>query len=609
MLKTVQTTVARGASAWRRVRATNAALVGLFVGILLLAVNALALELQAGLELGHIPWLLLWLLLCPAAGLVGLFRRPSMPVAASAVDLRAGLSDRLGTALEFAADATPMAALQRADAAAAAGAVRPAALFAVPWRRRLLWLLFAGSLTLMLVGASLTFHLGASPRSPVAQEPTAAEDLLASIDRERERMDELDNKEAVRLLTDMERKILEIQAREAELRETVQKRKREEPPPIEEEITEPDLEIPDIVREERDDLITAEDLARLEEEMLDQLAMTDAQEAELIAELFENTLQATRLSEEFDALARQEVETERKASTTSEHGTTNATETNRANPLKDDPMADAMSDERFATRQDPMQDQQQLIQRDLGAEALAEHSKAHDQQESFNQFLKEFVKDVKDIVADSAMGRDATKKKKDDGGREVQVDTGEGQYDKADAMADSGFEEMGDMKRSEGGAPPEEMMGSPDGMKAPDNLSEGGQPGDDAMAMKGEGDGQTSAGATGAGHGGEDDGTGLKTLLDSVVDPEAAAGPLEEILSQLGEGRLPEQEREALFDRIARHKVQAGPASEADDVIVDYFAEAEELMVSNSDSLPALFRDYAHTYFEAIRPGADAIAD
>ena len=43
----------------------------------------------------------------------------------------------------------------------------------------------------------------------------------------------------------------------------------------------------------------------------------------------------------------------------------------------------------------------------------------------------------------------------------------------ASAMADSGFEEMSDVKRSEGGAPPEEMMGSPEGMKAPDNLSEG----------------------------------------------------------------------------------------------------------------------------------------
>ena len=609
MLKSVEKTVARGAGAWRRARSADAALVGLMLGVCALAIHAFGLELTGGLQAVHLPWLLLWLLACPLMGLAALLRKPATPLAASEVDRRAGLSDRLGTALEFAAHDSPMAVLQRADAAAIAGTVQPAALFLVPWRRRLLALLIAGSLTLMMVGAALTFQLGSGRVESPIQEPTAAEDLLASIDRERERMDELGNKQAVRLLTDMGRKILEIQAREEELREAVEARKKETPPPVEEEFPEPDLEIPEVVQEERDDLITAEDLARLEADLIDQLVMTDAQEAELVSELFQNTMEAGRLMQEFEELSHDEMEATHDSSKRSEFGANRTGQSNRLNPLKDDPVADGMSDERFGMPQDPMKDQQQLLQRDLSAESLAEHDGAHDQQESFNQFLKEFVKDVKDIVADSAMGRDATKKKKKDGDREVQVDTGEGMVDKADAMADSGFEEMGDMKRSEGGAPPEEMMGSPDGMKAPDNLSEGGQPGDDAMAMKGEGDGQTSAGATGAGHGGEDDGTGLKTLLDSVVDPEAAAGPLEEILSQLGEGRLPEQEREALFDRIARHKVQAGPASEADDVIVDYFAEAEELMVSNSDSLPALFRDYAHTYFEAIRPGADAIAD
>ena len=608
MLKTVTSAVRRGAAAWRRVRALDAALVGLLVGVAAAGVNALGIELTSGLEFAHLPRLLLWLLLCPVAGLLGFLRGTAMPIAASEVDRRAGLSDRLGTALEFAADTSAMAGLQRKDAASVAGAVRPASLFVVPWRRRLLSLLIAGSLTLMVVGAALTFQLGAAPPAPATEELSAAEDLLASIDRERERMDELGDKEAVRLLTDMERKILEIQAREEELREAVAKRRREEPPRIEEELQEPDLEIPDIPKKERDDLITAEDLARLEEAMLDQLAMTDAQEAELIAELFQNTMEASRLSDEFDQLARREVEAERSSSKQSEFGATNPTETNRANPLKSDPMADAMSDERFGAREDPTQDLRQLIQRDLSAESMAAHDMGEIQKESFNQFLKEFVKDVREIVADAAMGREPKKREKKDEGREVQVDTGEGMVDKADAMADSGFEEMGDMKRSEGDTPPEEMMGNPEGMRAPENLSEG-QGSENPMAMQGPGDGTTSAGATGAGRGGEDDGSGLKTLLDSVVDPELAGGPLEEILSQLATGKLPPEEQEALFDRMARHKVLAGPASEADDVIVDYFAEAEELIVSNSDSLPALFRDYAHTYFEAIKPGAGAITD
>ncbi len=467
MLKTVESTVRRGATAWRRVRAIDAALVGLLVGLVCLGVTALAVELSGGLELAHLLWLLLWLAMCPVGGLVGWVRSPAMPVAASEVDRRAGLSDRLGTALEFAADPSEMAGLQRADAAAVAGGVQAGALFGVPWRRRLLGVLIAGSLSTMVIGAALTFALGGAPQEPVIEERSAAEDLLASIDRERERMEELGDKEAVRLLTDMERKIREIQAREEELRDAVAKREREEPLPEQEEFPEPDLEIPEPEEQERDDLITAEDLARLEEEILDQLAMTDAQEAELIAELFENTLEASRLSEEFQQLARQEVEAQRNATQTAEHGATNPTETNRANPLKDDPVADAMSDARYATRQDPMQDQQQLIQRDLGAESLAEHDKAHDQQESFNQFLKEFVKDVKDIVADSAMGRDAKKKRKGDEGREVQVDTGEGQYDKADAMADSGFEEMSDVKRSEGGCAPRGDDGQPRGHEGP----------------------------------------------------------------------------------------------------------------------------------------------
>jgi hypothetical protein len=609
MLKTVQKTVRRGAGAWRRVRAVDAALVGLLLGVCALAVHAFGLELTVGLQMSHLPWLLLWLLACPVAGLGALVRRTTLPLAASEVDRRAGLADRLGTALEFAADASPMASLQRADAAAIAATVRPAALFVIPWRRRLLGLLIASCLTLMLVGAALTFQLGAGQVDATPDEPSAAEDLLASIDRERERMDELGNKHAVRLLTDMGRKILEIQAREEELRERVERRKKEAPPTVEEEFPEPDLEIPDVVQEERDDLITAEDLARLEADMIDQLAMTDAQEAELISELFQNTMEAGRLMEEFEELTHNEMEATHDSSKRSEFGANQNGQSNRLNPLKDDPVAEAMSDERFGMPQDPMKDQQQLLQRDLSAESLAEHDSAHDQQESFNQFLKEFVKDVKDIVADSAMGRDAKKKKKkEDEGRDVQVDTGEGMVDKSDAMAESGFEEMGDMKRSEGGAPPENMMGSKEGMKVPDNLAEG-KPGDDAMAMTGPGDGKTSAGASGAGHGGEDDGSGLKTLLDSVVNPEAASGPLEEVLSQLSVGRMPPEEREALFERMARHKVNAGPASEADDVIVDYFAEAEELMVSNSDSLPALFRDYAHTYFEAIRPGAGAITD
>ena len=48
--------------------------------------------------------------------------------------------------------------------------------------------------------------------------------------------------------------------------------------------------------------------------------------------------------------------------------------------------------------------------------------------------------------------------------------------------------------------------------------------------------------------------------------------------------------------------MQAGLASEADDVLLDYFEQAEEL-ISTEEELSPLFRDYATSYFEAIRPG------
>ena len=69
---------------------------------------------------------------------------------------------------------------------------------------------------------------------------------------------------------------------------------------------------------------------------------------------------------------------------------------------------------------------------------------------------------------------------------------------------------------------------------------------------------------------------------------------------------MPAEERERVFDRMARHKVQAGLTSEADDMMFDYFAEAEELIADHGEYLPPLFRDYAHSYFDAIRPGGPA---
>jgi len=230
---------------------------------------------------------------------------------------------------------------------------------------------------------------------------------------------------------------------------------------------------------------------------------------------------------------------------------------------------------------------------------MGAHDKGHDTQESFNRFLKDFVKEMQATVAEKALGKKTKKKKKTD--RTVKTNAGDAVADKRDAMGQSGFEEMDGPKRSDGTAPAEPMEAGgkpPKGAK----LQKGKGNGENAMAMKGPGDGTTSAGASGAGTGSAEAGEGLRALLPP---PGTGKGPLEEVLGTLAQGRMPEEERERMFERMARHKVQAGLTSEADDLMFDYFAEAEALIVDHGEYLPPLFRDYAHSYFEAIRPHAD----
>lgn len=610
MLRVVQATARRASRAWRTSRALDAALAAAVVGLLCAAVNAAVLELATveGLLLGHLLPLAAWLLLAPAAALIAASRPIALARAASEADRRAGLHDRLGTALEFSQDASAMALLQRADAASAAQGLATGRLFGVLWGRRLGWLFATLALLLMVIGAGLTFHFGPAPPPQVEVGPDTTQDLLAAIDRERAVYEELGDKRAVRLLTDLGRTIRQIEAREEELRQIVERKQAlpEEDDP-EPEPDEPDLALPDVRDDALAELITAEDLARLEAETLDQLEMTDEQERELVAQLFDHTRTAKRLTDDFEYMQRDELETMHSSASSSAYDMSSATDGGVDDQLGE-AMSQAMSDVgggQISVDSDPTNGVEDMLRRDLSDETLAEHDAGHDRTESFNQFLQEFVKDMKDVVADAALGRSEDRKKdKKDKGREVQVDTGSGMVDKSDAMAESGFEEMGDSKRTSGAAPPEEMAGSLDDAAVGDGQMQAGPPAADAMAMQAPGDQVgTSAGASGAGHGAPSTpDEGLAGLIDKTVSSDSGDGPLEEVLSQLGQGRLPEGQAEALFDRLARHKVEAGLASEADDVVVDYFAAAEEMMVSNRDSLPVLFRDYAHAYFEAIRP-------
>ncbi|MCP4868338.1 MAG: hypothetical protein GY898_06440 [Proteobacteria bacterium] len=608
MLRGIESVARSAGRAWKRARAGSAALTALAAALIGASATALVLEVtRGGLGIVHWPWLAAWLLLLPIAAAVAVLRPIPGAVAASELDRRAGYADRLGTALEFAADPSPMAALQREDAAAFAAAAAPAAAFGVPWTGRTFARLAALlALFLLIGGASLTWRLGPAEPEP-EPEPTAADDLLALIEADRLRMEELGDKEAVRLLTDLERTIRQIQAREEELRERVARRIK---PEEDEGFVEPELDEPELPEEldavVDNDLITAEDLERLEESTLEQLRLTDAETDELVSQLFDHSRTAQKLLDEFEYSQKDEIDAAHEA-----HGDewTNPTEGTDMRDFAggEDPVRDAFGEYGAESVDDPSQDIQDVIRRDLSEEGMGEHDLGHDKRESFNQFLQDFVKDVREIVSDAAMGR-STKDKKPGkkNGREVNVDPGDGVADKSNSMEESGFEEMDDSKRHEGEAP-SEMVGEGEGPGPEQGGSmKKGPVSEDAMAMKGPAGTGTEAGASGAGTGNPNATGGLAALLDKVVSPEAASqGPLEQALTQLAQGRLPPEQREAVFDRIARHKVQAGPATEADDVVVDYFAEAEELMVSNRDSLPPLFRDYAQSYFEAIKPGSD----
>jgi len=609
MLRDIQSVARSARRAWRRARAGRAALGALGVALIGATVTALVLEVfGGGLEFAHWPVLASWLLAIPIGAAVAAVRPIPASLAATELDRRAGFADRLGTALEFAGDASTMAVLQRADAAGFASGAAPSAAFGVGFGGRRFGVLAALlGLFLLVGGASLTWRLGPAPPEPTP-EPTAAEDLLALIQADRERMEEIGDKEAVRLLTDLERTIRQIQAREEELRERVANRTRLEKP--DEDFVEPEIELPEIAEATDgiadNTLITAEDLARLEEETHEQLKLTDAETDELVAQLFDHSRTAQALLDEFQYSQKDEIDAAHEARNADFGSPGEGTDMRDAAGGRD-PVQDAFGEYGAESIDDPSQDIQDVIRRDLSAEGMAEHDLGHDKAESFNQFLQDFVKDVREIVSDAAMGKSPDKKRKKDQGREVQVDTGEGVADKTDAMADSGFEEMGDSKRGGSGEAPTEMAGDGEGPPPANGETRKGPVAENAMAMKGPEGAGTEAGASGAGTGNPNATGGLAALLNKVVaPPESATGPLEQALTQIAQGRLPPEQREAMFDRIARHKIQAGPASEADDVVVDYFAEAEELMVSNRDSLPPLFRDYAQSYFQAIKPGAES---
>ncbi|MBN94408.1 MAG: hypothetical protein CL928_10090, partial [Deltaproteobacteria bacterium] len=583
----------RTARAWRRARALATVTTSTSLALLAVAVSALLLDLLGppGLTPSLLGYLLLWLLLPLIAGISRLLIRPPATMeVATALDRRAGLEDRLGTALEFREDNSAIASLQRTDAERSCDGLEPESLFPGPGARHAWTLALCAILALTSAGLALSLDL--HPERPnSALSPTPPEqDLLAAIERDRRVLLEGGEKDRAQLLTDLEARIRRIRSREQELRKVVQQRTQPEPSSEEaKDQEEPPPQAAESAVEREDTPITAAELDALEAEAMGELVLGDAQQAEIVADLFRQTRAARTLTRHFDEIAEKEMELGHEHRAESQPPTVDAFQ---------DQANEAIQSTDAGQNAAPIQDRQNeadaLSRRELDGESMAEHDRAHDYQESFNEFLRDFVKDVRELLQEAGDSRKKAKGKEQKG-REVSVGGGDGVADKKNSMEDTGFEEMGDVKR---GAHPGEANGDmSDGasMKTdPSQMPEGtGATAANASATTGGGD--TSPGGEGAGRGGSDN-VGLQAMMDAYVDP--AEGPLERVLGQLSQGKLPEERRELLFDRLARHKVQSSGASEADDVLVDYFAEAEATLADDETDLPPV----GHTSPENLGP-------
>ncbi len=594
---------------WLQVRRRLAGLRGIQLGAAGLACGALAAEVfGGGLNPNQLPWIVL-AFLPPLVAVVGASRmRPSLAEAARETDRRAELQDRLGTALEFCESAAPLAPLQRRDAERHTQGLDFSTLFPSPSGRPL-WLTGALALAALIsVGGALSFDwsLAELPQAS-ADDPTDEDDVLATIEGLRTWAVADGDKKKVRLLWDLEQRIRSIRGREDGLRKQV----RRPPPPTEpEDAPPPKPDAPPPFKPELDGLITAEDLERLESEALDHLQLTDEQQTELISDLFRETRAARELAHHFDDILEAEHHASLESPTANQFGENSPSDGVTESINNQDLFEESSVGRNAAPIEEPGRDNLSLVKRDLSEQSQAAHDSGHDLQQSFNQFLKDFVKDVRSIIADAAMG-----KKQGKDGREVATHTETGIEDQGAAMERAGFEEMGETKRSSG-ADPSALAGAsqsgmasapPDGealSQAQASKNPGSQAGATAMRA-GSAESGTSAGASGAGRG-DGSSEGLTALINATA---TAPERLEAVLGQIAAGRLPTDRREALLDQIAERKVVGGLNRDDDPVVADYHAEAEELLISHRESLSPLFRDFAHSYFETIWSPSEANAE
>jgi hypothetical protein len=509
-----------------------------------------------------------------AIALVAAFGWPAPArLVAARLDARFGLADRLTTALAFAGSDAPLVGAQRAEAAAAAADIEPRTAFPLGFDPR------APLVAALLFGVAVLW----ARREPSPPSPEPGPDVLAAIEAEREIAARVPDRRAVQALDALEQKVRAIRAAQRAQRAKVP------PEPVATSAPPPKPVAPPSEPPPR---ITAADLVALEQQALAGMALSGEEQADMVSHLFAETRAAAELAEAVHELLEGEHEAAEHSSTASAFGASDRQQSAMDRTLSRDLGSASAVAQRSAPVEDEAKKNLDVVRRDLGAEAQAAHDAAHDLQRAFDQFLRDFVKEVQTAAARAAAGRH-------EDARQVSVaDRERPTADPSRRMAAAGFEEAGTQKRSRGDAPPEPPSGMSQDGGPPDGAMRAGAGRGEAQAMATSSSGPTSAGAEGAGTGTPGDGAGTTRDL-----PALAGGALDSVLGSVGQGRMPEEQRERLFDRIAEHSVEGGLASERDDALTDYFADADEQIAASDSELTPLLSDYASAYFDAIRPG------
>lgn len=552
------------------------------------SIAILVIEVGWGLRPGML-WVLAPAALIPVgAALRGLALGHGVVRSAKALDRGATNHDRIGTALAFEGRTGGLIEAQRADAVARAEALVPARAVpfgaGVPLRGALI---STAILALVLVGClKLDLHWTMPAPEPTALEE-AGEDLLANLAEIEEEAIARGDKRLVHAVTDLRDEVEAIVDEERRRKEQLGEDEPEEEPPT--------PEAPPPTPEEQPQLDSSVyTVAELE-------AMHDQLQAELAAVM------------DFD------LDTARRAAREAMRGSNDPLKP-IGNKVSNDmlpefdmqergQMQDGGFDEVFGASHNPLHNQDNAMSMDVlkgqmdemmatkRDEKTPERMIADERRtalaESFRNFCDEYVAERGEQMADWLAGNR-------DRGPKVKVAAEDAVPDKTDAMAELGFEDVTEEEDGSGEldsslAPRREVDEIPEGadVKLRDDPGKGmaeGMPG-------GEGDGQTTRGALGAGKGGDSRGAERETAQDL---PRQGGMQLEQILGNVTDDRLPPEQRREILDEVASHKIGGGFANDFEDDHGNYFEEAERLLIEETEELPPLFRQYAHEYFQAI---------